>query len=398
MYIGKNEFGETVSLLFRETSQMTQLRREKWYCPACKGELILKAGSKKAAHFAHKHQSDCNSFSEGETSEHLQGKKNIAKWCEEQEIPYQIEAYLPELQQRPDLLVDGVIAIEFQCSDLSIDRLEERTKKYLEYGYQVFWIVGEKFILKEKLSSLQLGFIYFSPSLGFYLWHLDVWKKQLFLYYHIETVHFGRKLYFLKKSWTIKESLRSIFNFPLQKKLCSSREFNVLKASLQYRLWLRKGLYHRDTELIKAQRRLYNQGCSIQLLPYAFYIPVTFPFYLKGSEILWKQLFWQVLEQSINAGRSYSAVIADFVRKAYQNGLTTQKMPNIDPNFLLIFFVREYVDLLLSYNWLNYKNQKFENSMAVNWKVNAEKYDRNFKSLFEGLKQLSTTPIKNMIK
>jgi hypothetical protein len=44
-------------------------------------------------------------------------------------LSFQVEAYLPTLKQRPDLLI-GKIAIEIQCSPLPIKRLVERTETY----------------------------------------------------------------------------------------------------------------------------------------------------------------------------------------------------------------------------------------------------------------------------
>ena len=67
-------------------------------------------------------------FSEGETEEHLSAKELLYEWLTDETI--EIEAYLPDLQQRPDLLV-GKTAIEVQCSALSWSRFVQRTEKYL---------------------------------------------------------------------------------------------------------------------------------------------------------------------------------------------------------------------------------------------------------------------------
>ena len=44
---------------------------------------------------------------------------------------------------------------------------------------QVLWLLGQKLWLKERLSRLQQGFLYFSQNMGFYVWELDK-AKQLF--------------------------------------------------------------------------------------------------------------------------------------------------------------------------------------------------------------------------
>ena len=52
-----------------------------------------------------------------------------------------LEAYLPRLRQRPDILLAN-LAIEIQCSRLSHQRFIERTQNYLNNSYQVWWILG----------------------------------------------------------------------------------------------------------------------------------------------------------------------------------------------------------------------------------------------------------------
>ena len=74
----------------------------------------------------------------------------------------QVEAYLPTLKQRPDLLI-GKIAIEIQCSPLPIKRLVERTETYQTHGYQVVWILGERLVPKDKLTQLTKQFTFRSP-------------------------------------------------------------------------------------------------------------------------------------------------------------------------------------------------------------------------------------------
>ena len=55
-------------------------RNQHYFCPACKQQVQLRRGKHKIAHFAHfKHQA-CESFSEGETAEHLRAKNQLYQW------------------------------------------------------------------------------------------------------------------------------------------------------------------------------------------------------------------------------------------------------------------------------------------------------------------------------
>ncbi|MGN1279656.1 MAG: competence protein CoiA family protein, partial [Limosilactobacillus sp.] len=56
-----------------------------------------------------------------------------------------LEVYLPQINQRPDLLLtDGKrkVAIEFQCSPLSLRRLRERNAGYQRCGIYFHWLLG----------------------------------------------------------------------------------------------------------------------------------------------------------------------------------------------------------------------------------------------------------------
>lgn len=55
-------------------------RQQKYICPACGSVVIFKCGAIKLPYFAHQKGSECAS-SEGETAEHLLGKKQIFQWA-----------------------------------------------------------------------------------------------------------------------------------------------------------------------------------------------------------------------------------------------------------------------------------------------------------------------------
>lgn len=152
-------------------------KNEGFYCPDCHEPVTLRKGSYKIAHFAHRTRCTQQRFSEGETSEHLTGKALLLHWLQQQEVSVVLEAYLPDLHQRPDLLVtlpNGKrVAIELQCSPIVTDCFVQRTNGYVSKGYDVLWIVGSK------NSAL-------SKSVFAYLWHdvqlfyLDVSNERLY--------------------------------------------------------------------------------------------------------------------------------------------------------------------------------------------------------------------------
>ena len=76
---------------------------------------------------------------------HRHGKELLYKWFKRQNFHVDIEHYLPEIQQRPDIFIERAgrkVAIEYQCANLSIEQLYKRTYSYWRAGIQVIWIIG----------------------------------------------------------------------------------------------------------------------------------------------------------------------------------------------------------------------------------------------------------------
>lgn len=169
MLLAKNEHQQLV--LAKEAS-----KNDRYFCPDCKDKLILKQGNKLTAHFSHYKKCDNPTFSEGETTEHVSGKLWLFEQCLRHNLNTVLEAYLPNIQQRPDILVTykgQLFAIEFQCSRISLNCIQHRTKGYLDQGIKVIWIVG-----KENAKLLHSPYVYSFPA----LLGIKYEKEQLYLY------------------------------------------------------------------------------------------------------------------------------------------------------------------------------------------------------------------------
>lgn len=117
---------------------------QNYWCPSCHEQVILRHGERRIAHFAHRHGSHCR-LSEGETQEHLLGKMQLYQWATYRGYQPRLEVYLPAIAQRPDLLlqINGrLVALEFQCSPLSLKRLQERNTGYQRVGIHPWWLLG----------------------------------------------------------------------------------------------------------------------------------------------------------------------------------------------------------------------------------------------------------------
>ncbi|MBB1062378.1 competence protein CoiA [Limosilactobacillus fastidiosus] len=125
-------------------------KREEYYCPECGEQLILKKGKCKVAHFAHGVNSKCQ-LQKGESYEHLLGKQQIFEWARQNNWYPELEVYISSLKQRADVLLNvqgRQVAIEFQCSPLSLIDLQERTRGYEKLGIKCYWFLGSPYELK----------------------------------------------------------------------------------------------------------------------------------------------------------------------------------------------------------------------------------------------------------
>ena len=128
----------------------------KFTCPDCGNPLLLKVGDIKTAHFAHKSHSGCDSFSEPESSLHLEGKLLLHQFFTNKSFPVELEKYLPEIRQRADLLVDGQTVIEFQCSPISANDVLRRSAAYSGLGLKPTWIFGIKETPADSIQIIRL--------------------------------------------------------------------------------------------------------------------------------------------------------------------------------------------------------------------------------------------------
>lgn len=229
-------------------------------CPGCEDPVFLKRGPKILPHFAHYAGADCRQFSEGETTRHLLGKQRLYAWLTNQDISVEMEAWLPELQQRPDLLVtydNRRIALEYQCSPIPFYRLKERTEGYTQNGYEVYWICGIDYVpatYTEKIAAFR--------QRNDTVICFDSEQNTMHMYYNL---HFNTRNHLQKKHFSVPltaldfQSFETFFTKPQPKR---SHKKATMTYQHQLLLLKRKDPLHRDFLL-----RLYLAGHTIDSLP-----------------------------------------------------------------------------------------------------------------------------------
>ncbi|MCC5895136.1 MAG: hypothetical protein JJU16_06695 [Alkalibacterium sp.] len=156
-----------------------------YYCPSCRDRVYLKKGQIKIAHFSHRKNSLCSTYSEGESLEHLKGKMELFKQIENLNGAVNLEVFIPEIRQRADILFthnNARIAVEFQCSPISIEEVCARTRGYHSVGIKVLWIAGSKLAITDHLTALQRALVSQDDNNEEYFCHYDIHHSQISYY------------------------------------------------------------------------------------------------------------------------------------------------------------------------------------------------------------------------
>lgn len=253
MFVARDAKGNLVNALEKDVT------KQAYTCPVCGGRLRLRQGQSIRTHFAHERLRDCIAIFENESPEHLGNKEALYHWAKK-DNQVALEYSLPEIQRIADVLVNEKLALEVQCSPLSQKLLGDRSQGYRSQGYQVIWLLGEKLWLKERLTQLQRGFLYFSQNMGFYVWELDLKKQVLRLKYLLHQDLRG-KLHFQVKEFPYGQgNLLEILRFPYQKQKLP--RFAVVQDSTICH-YIRQQLYYQTPYWMKKQEEAYYQGDNL---------------------------------------------------------------------------------------------------------------------------------------
>ena len=167
MIYGLNQEGKRISAAYA-----TKLEKQKYFCPCCNSELVLKNGKINSAHFAHKNLSDCDTFTQDMSEWHKAWQEQFPEKYREvvitlklNEFEYNWAAYnfnfytgpkdkarancsntylsnkkkMLTIKHRADVCINGYV-IEFQHSPISTKEFNERNWFYTKAGYKVIWI------------------------------------------------------------------------------------------------------------------------------------------------------------------------------------------------------------------------------------------------------------------
>lgn len=286
--------GELVTLLDVRRPEAIKMRDSGlFYCVTCKEPLALKAGDVRIPHFSHLKLSSCsNTVTEPETPRHLKGKKDLYRWFVQNGLEVQLEKYLPDLEQRPDLLVTQQkrqIAVEFQCTPISVSLIQKRTLRFLSAGITPLWIVGGRPYSRRGGQTYQLSE---------YLWSLtSVHQNQIFLPAYepengnLELLSHITCLSPASAAGHLQINPLHVFTFPFQ--LPSVRNPAAAKIWIGSKhKWLERKVRFGNMQ-DPFLRELYLSGEKPFLLPAAIGLPVPYMEHISSHPIEWQFFIWK---------------------------------------------------------------------------------------------------------
>lgn len=328
-----------ISLLdSRPKEDLIQLRKEfQFYCSACQHPVQMKLGEKRLPHFAHLRDSKCITQREHETPYHLEGKKQLYSWLKNLSTELELEPFIPEIKQRPDLLIKvnkQQFAIEFQCSQISYEHLSKRTKAYKSIDIHPLWILGESW-LKTNADPLF--------SLSSFQWLFATIPQST------NSNCFPSILYFNPMT-KIVTKLSNLTPFSPTQTFATIQKFapndtltEILNASLSLNsqmltLWLEKKKNWRyqfsmfpDRKLKPLFLELYTARITRASIPAEVGLPFPTVYLIETSAVIWQ--LWILLDSIIpvtsNAPISFENTYRLFRERVSEGHIKIRHLPNI---------------------------------------------------------------------
>lgn len=127
MFFANNEAGRRTKARYAKSG-------EKYFCPLCGKEVILKDADTKNAHYAHKGRTHCeNDNSDRKTSWHRRMQNHFSDRYQEIVVNQYGEEHMA------DIVKDGVV-IKFVDDDISHEEFMNLTSFFMSFEFRVVWI------------------------------------------------------------------------------------------------------------------------------------------------------------------------------------------------------------------------------------------------------------------
>jgi len=307
----------TLATLTRAEIDRIKKEKQKFYCPACGKPVIIKAGLKMVPHFAHRSLSDCPAGEGGEGTYHEQGKLLLYRWLMSQKLDAKLETYLPQIEQRPDILIhlnSKRIAIEYQCARIPSEQIHMRNQGYKEAGITPIWILGASRFERQTANHFKMD----QMTLQLAHQYSSVYPQMIYYFcpYTLQLIRLN-DIYLTKKNQAIARIKVNRLNELTFKDLFHPYSFSLPNL---YRLWKKEKYYFRlrqktniyGNELAWRQW-LYAKGTHLEYLPSIIYLPVASQYRMKTPVWDWQSRICLEIIEPLETGSIFSFKACEYL-------------------------------------------------------------------------------------
>lgn len=263
-------------------------------CPVCGKPYEYCHGKVKTPYFRHMDKTECeDKYSESETEEHLNGKRDLFEWIKKQKgvTNAVLEGWIPKTKQRPDIMFEyngRKYVIEYQCTPIASEYYD-RHDLYKSSGIIDIWILGTEKYLKNNMRKKFLQDV----SFAFYSYE----DKRMI---PINCNHLFSKTTLCKEKYS--NSTELFYGLPLNNFMFDCEIFNVhfgkiedVKKKIEYREELRERASsigkRNKNKYLNMQNRKIRSGLEDNLAQlcnenWEFYIMKTYSKYKMFEYIL----------------------------------------------------------------------------------------------------------------
>ncbi|WP_173916937.1 competence protein CoiA [Halobacillus sp. Marseille-Q1614] len=294
MFHALNEKDELLTIYQLAPDDILQMKKEaSFYCPDCREALLLRSGPLTTPHFAHFPSSLCTRKRGGESEVHEKGKLLLYDWLYHQGYRVEMEPYLSDISQRPDLMLtigEKRIVLELQCSTISPEEVKKRSEGYHTMNIFPLWLLGGRQFFRSGRSLLKTNsfhrVLHYHFHNQYFLYFFDVTQRAIVT---------ASPLQSLSPSMNIS----AFSHFPL-----SSSRFTQLFTACHkknpsfYSLWLKQMSRYRTTyrknagsEERQLRQLLYLRSMHFSLIPSLCYLPVKSQLLSAKPAYIWQTRF-----------------------------------------------------------------------------------------------------------
>ena len=396
MLVAKRESGVRLSLGDKwEKKELTDARsKEKFYCPECKEEVILKLGNKRIWHFSHHPGSSCQNDYERETEYHLSGKLQLYKWLINKGIKAELEKYDPLIRQKPDIVFElngRKFAIEYQCSIITEDLFIKRTKKYRENGYIPIWIAAASLIKRAGTNTASLSnFLYLFIRRPQKIWNLPAFcpiSSQFINLQNAIPISSRKTITFLEVHTLSNITIDQLLSPDKKDKpFITQWQSELQKYKTQFILYSgsRKNLFLNE---------LYTNRLNLFCLPPELGLPVFSSPYIETPALIWQTYLYLDVFRYYKQGDfiKYTSIQNAFLKREKRQQIQLRILPGVTGKGSSSTAVAEYILLLTRVKILeqiNYDTFELAAEMKIpNTVVEQAKLEADFYQKYTGVIQ-----------